>query len=422
MTISDVLNTAAAGLAVNADRVGAAADNIANALTPGYRSVDVQSVSVTTESEAGSGSVRSQVRQLVDVAALLAPSPSRTDLAIAGDGFFAVQAQDGTAAFTRDGSFQTDENGVLTNAGGFSLLGFPTDADGTVTAGNLEPVRVAGLSGTPEPTTTVAVSGNLPADAPVGTQFDVTTEVFDAQGSARQLTLSFTRLDSPGAFQLDVADPVSAQSGVQVGTATDSTGDAYSLVVNFANDGSVIGLDVDGDGTVDLDIPPALTLKGLGLDEPEQQIQIVINGSGESAALTSFAGSDTAVATRQDGNSAGQLAGVEVTRDGTVIAAFETGERRAVYQIPVAEFTNPNGLQAVSGNAFIETTQSGQANLTTGGGDDRVTIVQSAIEGSNTDIGSEFARLILADTAYRANVNVLRAAEQQSRQLINLEA
>ncbi|CAM3743992.1 flagellar basal-body rod protein FlgG [Parendozoicomonas haliclonae] len=43
------------------------------------------------------------------------------DLAISGEGFFEVLLPDGSVAFTRDGSFKTDENGLLTTRHGYSL-------------------------------------------------------------------------------------------------------------------------------------------------------------------------------------------------------------------------------------------------------------------------------------------------------------
>ncbi|MDR5866465.1 flagellar basal-body rod protein FlgG [Halomonas koreensis] len=43
------------------------------------------------------------------------------DLAIEGRGFFQVQMPDGTTAYTRDGSFQLDQNGQMVTANGYPL-------------------------------------------------------------------------------------------------------------------------------------------------------------------------------------------------------------------------------------------------------------------------------------------------------------
>ncbi|MGI4858371.1 MAG: flagellar basal-body rod protein FlgG [Janthinobacterium lividum] len=44
------------------------------------------------------------------------------DIAINGQGFFQVQMPDGTTAYTRDGSFQTNQNGQLVTAAGYPVL------------------------------------------------------------------------------------------------------------------------------------------------------------------------------------------------------------------------------------------------------------------------------------------------------------
>ncbi|MNS06902.1 Flagellar basal-body rod protein FlgG [compost metagenome] len=43
------------------------------------------------------------------------------DMAILGDGFFQVSMPDGTTAYTRDGSFQTDNQGQMVTASGFPI-------------------------------------------------------------------------------------------------------------------------------------------------------------------------------------------------------------------------------------------------------------------------------------------------------------
>ncbi|MFZ4831969.1 flagellar basal-body rod protein FlgG [Rouxiella sp. Mn2063] len=44
------------------------------------------------------------------------------DIAIDGQGFFQVQLPDGTSAYTRDGSFQTDQNGQLVTSSGYQVV------------------------------------------------------------------------------------------------------------------------------------------------------------------------------------------------------------------------------------------------------------------------------------------------------------
>ncbi|PHM29342.1 flagellar basal-body rod protein FlgG [Xenorhabdus budapestensis] len=52
----------------------------------------------------------------------LAQTNNSKDVAIKGQGFFQIQLPDGTTGYTRDGSFQVDQNGQLVTAGGFQVV------------------------------------------------------------------------------------------------------------------------------------------------------------------------------------------------------------------------------------------------------------------------------------------------------------
>ncbi|HDU8444496.1 TPA: flagellar basal-body rod protein FlgG [Proteus mirabilis] len=52
----------------------------------------------------------------------LAQTNGTRDVAIKGQGFFHVQLPDGTDAYTRDGSFQMDQNGQLVTSSGFQIV------------------------------------------------------------------------------------------------------------------------------------------------------------------------------------------------------------------------------------------------------------------------------------------------------------
>lgn len=80
------------------------------------------------------------------------------DVAIQGEGFFQILLPDGTLAYTRDGAFQSDENGMLVTASGFELqpsvtippnaLSITIGRDGTVTVltpGSPQPMAVGNI-------------------------------------------------------------------------------------------------------------------------------------------------------------------------------------------------------------------------------------------------------------------------------------
>ncbi|SFM91780.1 flagellar basal-body rod protein FlgG [Izhakiella capsodis] len=89
----------------------------------------------------------------------LSKTDNSKDVAISGLGFFQVQMPDGSIAYTRDGSFQTDQNGQLVTNAGFPVqpgITIPANAismtisrDGVVSVtqqGNVQPVQVGQLT------------------------------------------------------------------------------------------------------------------------------------------------------------------------------------------------------------------------------------------------------------------------------------
>ena len=75
-------------------------------------------------------------------------------------------------------------------------------------------------------------------------------------------------------------------------------------------------------------------------------------------AIRSYYGDFSTNYIKQDGAKFGNFAGVTIGEDGIVTALFDNGETRPIAMIPVATFVNANGLQALTGNTWIETDYS----------------------------------------------------------------
>lgn len=101
------------------------AHNLANAGTAGYKA-DTTAFRVAPVTGPGLAT-RAYAVETTPGADLTAGSIQKTgrelDVAIQGDGFFAVQTADGNEAYTRNGSFQVSADGVLTTSGGLTVLG-----------------------------------------------------------------------------------------------------------------------------------------------------------------------------------------------------------------------------------------------------------------------------------------------------------
>src|SRR5260370_34163095 len=127
--------TAAAGLATAQLRLGVVSNNIANAATPGYKqdrlpdeigkAIDLQKFATDPQGRPiGTITLGPQVgvSQLDLTAGPLQETSNPLDLAIAGTGYFATQAADGTTRYTRDGGFHADADGSLRSRDGSAVL------------------------------------------------------------------------------------------------------------------------------------------------------------------------------------------------------------------------------------------------------------------------------------------------------------
>jgi flagellar basal-body rod protein FlgF len=127
--------TTAAGLATATLRLGVVSNNVANASTPGYKQdrlpeevgkpIDLMRWAVDPQGRpVGSLTLGPQVgvSQLDLTPGPIQETSNPLDLAIGGTGFFAVQAADGSARYTRDGGFHADVDGSLRARDGSSVL------------------------------------------------------------------------------------------------------------------------------------------------------------------------------------------------------------------------------------------------------------------------------------------------------------
>jgi flagellar hook protein FlgE len=137
-----------------------------------------------------------------------------------------------------------------------------------------------------------------------------------------------------------------------------------------------------------------------------------------SGALTQFA-SSTGAATEgplhQNGFPAGQLTSVAINNSGTVVGTFSNGQNIDLAAITLSHFNGTNYLQALDGQAYAATDQSGAAIEGASG-----TISGSSLEGSNTDIADEFTKLIVTQQAYSANTKVITTANDMVESLLNV--
>lgn len=165
-----------------------------------------------------------------------------------------------------------------------------------------------------------------------------------------------------------------------------------------------------------------------------QSMTSVPNGTGADHRITWFMG-NTAQADgmtqlggnfqlsylTQNGAKFGNFSGVSVGSDGVVTALFDNGVRRPVFQIPVATFTNVNGLESLTGNSWIETNDSGSYTLREANKAGAGSVASASLEASTVDIGAEFTTMIVTQRAYSAAAKIITTADQMLDELVQIK-
>lgn len=431
MTISSSLNAGVAGLATNASRLATISDNIANSSTIGYKRVQTDFQSVVNSTTGGSysaGGVRATTERLVSESGSLISTSNPTDLAVRGAGFLPVASEaqvmaangDPQMRLTSTGSFRPDADGYLKTSSGMVLMGWPANPDGTIpvfprdTAQGLTPVQINGNQLTGSPTTQMVLGVNLPADETEagsgGAPFSLSVEYFDNLGSSESISVEFTptvpAAGSSNEWTMVLRD--SASAGAVVGE--------YTLTFDDSRTGG---------GT----LSTVATTSGGAFDPVSGSVVVNVAGGpievnigipGDPGRMTQLADTFTPMVISKDGAPPGNMVGVEVDANGYVTAQFDTGINRVIYQIPLVDLANPNGMLALDGQTYLPTSESGAYFLWDAGTGPTGEYVSYALEESSTDVAGELTAMIQTQRAYSSNAKVIQTVDEMLQETTNI--
>lgn len=432
MTISSSLSASVAGLNANATRLAAISDNIANSSTFGYKRVEADFQSLVTSSGGGSysaGGVRASTQRLIDQSGSIISTSNPTDLAVRGRGMFPVtqltQVEGGNPSpdflLTTTGSFRTNGDGYLTTDTGLVLLGWPANPDGTVpqfprdTTDGLDPIQINLNQLTGAPTTRVDISLNLPAtetDAgAAGTAQQISIEYFDNLGQSETLLVGFSP-DVPttgetNRWTMTVRD--TAQPGVTIGEYTLQFDDAR------ATGGTLLNVTTVSGGAYNATTGSAIVNVAGG------PMEVNIGPLGALDGLTQLGNRFQPNAISKDGSAVGNMTGVEVDETGLVIASFDTGITRTIYQVPLVDLPNPNGMVAMDSQTYMPSPESGAFFLYNAGSGPTGSILSFAREESSTDVAGELTDMIQTQRAYSSNATVVRTVDEMLQETTNIK-
>lgn len=432
MSLYGAMNIGVAGLAANSAALSVTSSNIANVNTVGYKNSTANFMTFLNAANGvgnnASAGVGMRASQNVTMQGLPVNTGSATDMSIAGNGFFVVASNASTTAtqaYTRAGNFTPDNEGNLVNAAGYYLLGYKLDAGGAVPTdtSRLELINVSTLSGTAEPSTTLSIKANLQAstDATTGytagdltsgavtPDFQRTVNVYDSQGGTQPVNFSFVKTGANSwAYEASYAGDAANITG---------TNPIAQGNISFNTDGTLANVDggTPATGTMSLTLPWAASA---GLSA--QSINVNFGTVGGTSGLTQYDTPSVLNGIVANGSAFGSVTGVAIAKDGTVTAQFSNGLSQDVYKVPLATFTNPNGLGQVSGNAYYATKDSGAANVNLANTGGAGAIQSQSLEGSTVDLATEFTNLITTQRAYSASARIITTADQMLQQLDRL--
>lgn len=393
--------------------------NLANVATNGFKKsrtdfADVisSSVNLSPTKMFGSGVVVKSNKQQFSEGSLL-QTTSSLDVAISGDGFFAIKplADGATVNYTRNGNFGVDNNGYITDSSGNFLQAFPVDGSGTVVAAGLDQtisVQVPQTSGTPVPTSNVGLSVTLPGSAtvpantfdrfdPDSYNFATQTTVFDVDGNPQTMSTYFRRET----------------------TGTPSTWTAHSYIgdapLNVGGNNAVT-MTFDGAGTMTAPTGATTFDPAQATGSSSAQTISLDFGTATKQAAAAFSVDSRS----QDGKAIGQFESVAINSDGVITASFSNGDTKALGKIALANFNNPQGLRQLGDSTWSSTGISGEPFVGEPGTGSFGNLLTSTIERSNVDTTEELVNLIAAQRNFQANAKALDAENQISQTIFNI--
>jgi flagellar hook protein FlgE len=443
MSISSSLNAGVAGLAANATKLATISDNIANSGTYGYKraTADFESMVISQARGAGTysaGGVRAQTARLVEEKGALVGTSNALDIAISGRGMLPVTPSvsldnttgDRPLMMTTTGSFHTDANGVLKTDSGLVLLGWPANADGTIpinprdTSSGLVPVQINSNQTAGDPTTQMKLGVNLPATATeagaAGDTLPLSVEYFGNLGTSELLNVSFTPTiptsASSNEWTMVIRDSATPDDPLTVGTDESVIGE-YTLVFDDTrgNGGTLASVTTVSGGAYNAaDGTLALTVAG-------GPLTVQIGSLGDPNGLTQLSDSFAPTSITKDGSPVGNLTAVEIDENGYITATYDTGFTRRLYQVPLVDVPNPNGLIALNNQTYQISPSSGSFFLWDAGDGPTGAVVGYAREGSTTDVAAELTALIQTQRAYSSNAKVIQTVDEMLQETTNIK-
>ena len=434
MGITSAFFTATSGINATSRALSEIGNNISNAQTVGFKSRNVTFGDLFGATLGGGGTTNSLVEgRGVRVLGIdpsftqgsLQTTSNAMDLAIDGDGFFEVKDSNGTSFFTRAGQFGVDGSGNIVNPENLKLQGFQADATGTILVSKGDLV----LTTTQQPgtaTTKVTMSGNLQASLPVTTfsianpigtsNFSTGVKVFDSLGVGHDVTVYFSKTTA-NTFAYNV---VAATSEVNSSSTSGTNALVAQGTLGFTTGGLLdteSGVTYFNPTTNGIDFTGATTAQAVAFDFGTS---ITTDSGAGTDGILEQGGNSVILTLSQDGFANGTLTGTSIGENGIITGKFSNGTSRNLGQVTLTRFNNPDGLQPVGRNVFVQTSDSGTPLSGKPSSGAFGKIFANSLESSNVDLGDELVNMITMQRNFQSNSRVITTTNTLLGDLVNL--
>lgn len=257
--------------------------------------------------------------------------------------------------------------------------------------------------------TSVATPGsdNFSPQNPASFTSSTSGMIYDSLGNPHVLTLYFVKSDAVNGWRLYGAVDGTATAHVDLGA-----GAGVPATLAFDNSGALLTT-MPLALTVDLAAVAAELGRANGAATPSV---IALDFTG----TTQFGSSFGVNALAQDGFASGRLSGLNIGADGVILGRYTNGQTRAMGQVVLANFTNPNGLKPLGANQWSETSESGLAQVGVPGSASLGSLQAAAVEESNVDLTAELVAMITLQRVYQANAQTIKTQDAVLQTLVNL--
>ncbi|MCL1813331.1 MAG: flagellar hook protein FlgE [Treponema sp.] len=371
----------------------------------------------------------------------------QTDLAMVGTGFFVMKSGDQTF-FTRAGNFGLDNQGTLVNPGnGMRVQGWMAADQMLDVSGDVEDIIIpVGSKDPARATTFVNFACNLDKRIPElpenptpgqvrASTWNTSIKVYDSFGDMHTLQVAFTRV--PGVNNswnaMVVVDPESdppTNAAIGLGADAPAVGGPNMFTINFDNDGLLLsvqdgaGNESGGAGQVIMNVAFDVLSTTPGDDgAPVRQAFTLDLGTvgGYERNITQYARESSSKMVEQDGYPMGYLDNFNIDQNGIITGVFSNGSNRVLGQVALASFTNQGGLEKAGENMFMQSTNSGLANIGPARVAGKGKIIAGTLEMSNVDLADQFVDMIVTQRGFQANSRTIQTADQMLQELLSLK-